>query len=311
MLDEIGFTFLCIWLVCLHIVLDKGNDADWFGSTWICWLTFISCVAGVCFFVSQFKLKNPLTDLTIMRDKNFFFGTVIQMVLMGVMMASSTILPTMLQSMMGYTPFLSGISMVPRGAGCLIATVFSAIFITKIGEKRMVFIGLIILGIGGLAFGEINLQISLMNIGFPNLLFGIGMIMAMVPLIELSCRTLRNDQLTNASGVQNLLKNVGAAIGTSLVTTCISRFGQVHQNMMVGKLTDLNPAYTERLQHYASAFMANTDVASAFYTAKGLLYNQLLQQSTLWAYIDSFRLFAIASFLIAPLVLLMNRHKTT
>lgn len=310
-LDAIGFTFLSIWLVCLQIVLDKGNDADWFGSTWICWLTFISCVAGVCFFVSQFKLKNPLTDLTIMRDKNFFFGTVIQMVLMGVMMASSTILPTMLQSMMGYTPFLSGISMVPRGAGCLIATVFSAIFITKIGEKRMVFIGLIILGLGGLAFGEINLQISLMNIGFPNLLFGIGMIMAMVPLIELSCRTLRNDQLTNASGVQNLLKNVGAAIGTSLVTTCISRFGQFHQNMMVGKLTDLNPAYTERLQHYASAFMANTDVASAFYTAKGLLYNQLLQQSTLWAYIDSFRLFAIASFLIAPLVLLMNRHKTT
>ena len=84
----------------------------------------------------------------------------------------------------------------------------------------MVFWGLIILGIGGLAFGDINLQIALKNIGFPNFLFGVGMIMAMVPLIELSCRTLRNDQLTNASGVQNLLKNVGAAIGTSLVTTC-------------------------------------------------------------------------------------------
>lgn len=305
--DAVGFSLLSIWLVCLQIVLDKGNDADWFGSTWICWMTAVSCVAGVLFFISQLRGKNPLVDLSIMKDKNFFVGTSIQIILMGVMMASSAILPSMLQSMMGYTSFLSGISMVPRGAGCLVATIFSALFITKLGERKMVFAGLIILGIGGLAFGEINLQISLMNIAVPNFLFGLGMIMAMVPLIELSCRTLRNDQLTNASGLQNLLKNVGAAVGTSLVTTCISRFSQVHQNMMVGHLSELNSAYITRLQHYAGAFMGTTDLSSAIYAAKGLLYNQLLQQSTLWAYIDTFRLFGIACIVIAPLVLLMKR----
>ena len=306
-LDSIGFAFLAVWLVCLQIVLDKGNDADWFGSTWICWMTAVSCIAGILFLISQLTRKNTLVDLSIMKDRNFFFGTVIQIVLMGVMMASSAILPSMLQSMMGYTPFLSGISMVPRGAGCLAATVFSAIFITKIGERKMVSSGLIILGLGGLAFGEINLQISLGNIGFPNFLFGLGMVMAMVPLVELSCRTLRNEQLTNASGVQNLLKNVGAAVGTSLVTTCISRFGQMHQNMMVGKLTELNPAFIERLQAYTGAFLSNTDMASAVYAAKGLLYNQLLQQSVLWAYIDTFRIFAIACFFVAPMVFLMKR----
>ncbi len=310
-LDSIGFAFLAVWLVCLQIVLDKGNDADWFGSTWICWMTAVSCIAGILFLISQLTRKNTLVDLSIMKDRNFFFGTVIQIVLMGVMMASSAILPSMLQSMMGYTPFLSGISMVPRGAGCLAATVFSAIFITKIGERKMVSSGLIILGLGGLAFGEINLQISLGNIGFPNFLFGLGMVMAMVPLVELSCRTLRNEQLTNASGVQNLLKNVGAAVGTSLVTTCISRFGQMHQNMMVGKLTELNPAFIERLQAYTGAFLSNTDMASAVYAAKGLLYNQLLQQSVLWAYIDTFRIFAIACFFVAPMVLLMKRKNLT
>ena len=310
-LDSIGFAFLAVWLVCLQIVLDKGNDADWFGSTWICWMTAVSCIAGILFLISQLTRKNTLVDLSIMKDRNFFFGTVIQIVLMGVMMASSAILPSMLQSMMGYTPFLSGISMVPRGAGCLAATVFSAIFITKIGERKMVSSGLIILGLGGMAFGEINLQISLGNIGFPNFLFGLGMVMAMVPLVELSCRTLRNEQLTNASGVQNLLKNVGAAVGTSLVTTCISRFGQMHQNMMVGKLTELNPAFIERLQAYTGAFLSNTDMASAVYAAKGLLYNQLLQQSVLWAYIDTFRIFAIACFFVAPMVLLMKRKNLT
>ena len=307
--DSIGFAFMAIWLVCLQIVLDKGNDADWFGAAWICWMTGISCVAGIIFLITQMKGKEPLVDLSIMKDKNFLFGTLIQVVLMGVMMASSAILPSMLQSMMGYTSFLSGLSMVPRGAGCLLATILSAIFITKIGERKMVFMGLIILGIGGLAFGEINLQISLMNIGFPNFLFGLGMVMAMVPLVELSCRTLRNDQLTNASAVQNLLKNVGAAIGTSLVTTCISRFGQVHQYMMVGKLSDLNPNYVARLDAFIGSFIGSTDFSSAVYSAKGLLYNQLVQQATLWAYIDTFRIFAIACFFITPLLVFIKNKR--
>ncbi len=309
--DAIGFAFMAIWLVCLQIVLDKGNDADWFGAVWICWMTAISCVAGIIFLITQMRGKEPLVDLSIMKDKNFLFGTLIQMVLMGVMMASSAILPSMLQSMMGYTSFLSGLSMVPRGAGCLLATVLTAVFVTKLGARKMVFFGLVTLGIGGLAFGEINLQISLANIGFPNFLFGLGMVMAMIPLVELSCRTLRNDQMTNASAVQNLLKNVGAAVGTSLVTTCISRFAQVHQNMMVGKLTDLNPNYVERLQAYIGAFIGNADLSSAIYSAKGLLYNQLLQQSTLWAYIDTFRIFAIACFFITPLLLFIKNKKVS
>ena len=81
--------------------------------------------------------------------------------------------------------------------------------------------------------------------------------------------------------------------------------------MMVGHLNELNPTFVERLQTYTANFLGNTDLATATYSAKTLLYNQLLQQSTLWAYIDTFRLFAIASFLIAQLVLLMKRKNLT
>lgn len=310
-MDYIGFTFLSIWLVCLQIVLDKGNDADWFGSVWICWLTFISCLSGLLFVISQFKLKNPLTDLRVLKDRNFFFGTIIQTVLVASMMASSAMLPSMLQRMMGYTSFLSGVSMVPRGGGCLLATFITAALLGKFGEKRYVFTGLIILGLGGLSFGMINLQISLANIGFPNFLFGLGMVMAMVPLIDMSCRTLRNEQLTNASGIQNLIKNVGAAIGTSLVTTCVSRFAQTHQYMMVGKLSELNPAFIERAQNLTGAMLSNNmDIGTATHAAYGLLYNELLRQSALWAYIDTFRIFAIAAFMIIPLLLFLKTKKT-
>lgn len=309
-IDYIGFIFLSVWLICLQIVLDKGNDADWFGSTWVCWMSFISCLSGVLFVVSQLKQKKPLTDLRVLKDKNFFFGTAIQTILVATMMGSSVMLPSMLQQMMGYTSFLSGISMVPRGAGCLVSTLITATLLGKFGEKRYVFVGAIILGIGGLAFGDINMQISLKNIAIPNFLFGLGMVMAMVPLIDMSCRTLRNDQMTNASGIQNLIKNVGAAVGTSLVTTCVSRFAQVHQYMMVGKLSDLNTAFIYRANEMTNAMMANNmNFETATHAAHGLLYNQLVQQSYLWAYVDTFRLFAIAAFAIPPLLLFLNSKK--
>ena len=307
-LDHWGFTFLVFWIVTLQIVLDKGNDADWFGSTWICWMSAISVFSCVAFFVSQVRNKqNALVDLSIMRDKNFFFGTVIQIVLMAVLLASAAILPSMLQRLMGYTSFLSGLSMMPRGAGCLTGIIITAILANKVSERVMVMIGLFVIGCGGLLFGQLNLQIALVDIALPNYLFGAGLTFAMVPIINLSMITLKNSQLTNASGVQNMLKNIGGAIGTSLVTTLISRFSQKHQMMMVGYLRDTNQAFVDRVSAYAHFFQPITvDPATAHGMAQGLMYKQLQLQSTLWAYIDTFRIFAAASFVIIPLLLLMK-----
>lgn len=309
-MDYIGFFFLTIWLVAFQVFLDKGNDADWFGATWICWTFGISMTAFLLFIISQVvNKKNALVDLEILKDKNYLFGTIIQVFLMGAMMGSAAMLPSMLQQMMGYTSFLSGLSMVPRGAGCLVATIINATITPIVGEKPIVVVGLLILGAGSLAFGEINLQIALANIALPNFLFGMGMVMALVPLINLSCCTLRNEQLTNASGVQNLFKNIGAAIGTSIVTTCVSRFSQIHQYMLVGKLRDTNSVFVERIQAMTGSFSGLTDHATATYMAMTQTYQQLVQQSHLWAYIDTFRWFAVASFAILPLMLLVRSPK--
>ena len=102
-------------------------------------------------------------------------------------------------------------------------------------------------------------------------------------MINLSCCTLKQSQLTNASGVQNLLKNIGAAIGTSIVTTCVSRFSQVHQNMLVDKLNETNSIFVERIQTMTGAFSGLTDQATAAFMAKTQIYGQLVQQSHLWA----------------------------
>ncbi len=310
-IDGMGFLTLVIWIASLQVVLDKGNNADWFNAAWICWLFTISCISGILFFISQIVRKDTLIDLSVFKDMNFCAGTIIQVVIQGVMYASIAILPQFLQSMMGYTAFLSGYSMMPRGVGSLLSMIIVANISNKVSNRLLVMIGLSIIGGAGLVLGFLNLQIASVNIMIPNFLMGMGMGLTMIPIINLSVDTLRNEQMTNASGIQNLLKTIGGAIGTSLVATMISRFSQMHQYMMVGKLSDLNPAYVERLQSTAAGLSQYVHPSVASHMAQYSLYGELIQQSTLWAFIDSFRIFGLLCLVIIPLLLFIRSNRKT
>lgn len=308
--DYWGLFFLSGWLILLQIVLDKGNDNDWFGCTWICWMTFFSCLFGILFFISQFKRQNTLVNLRVLKDRNFLFGTVAQVVMMAVFLASAALLPSMLIALMGYTSFLSGLSMGSRGVGSIIAIFIYGATAKFLGDKLYAMIGIGLIAIGGIFFGMINLQINLQTIAFPNALFGAGMALGMTTLMTLSFSSLKNEEMTNASGLQNLLKNIGGAIGTSLSTTLISRSAQKHQFMMVDNLSELNTVFTERIAAMSNFFSHFTaDGGKMIMMAKGTLYSQLNLQSHLWAYIDTFRVFAVACLIVIPLILFIKVPK--
>ena len=132
----------------------------------------------------------------------------------------------------------------------------------------------------------------------------------MVPIINLSMETLSNEQMTNASGLQNLFKNIGGAIGTSLVATFLTRFAQMHQYMMVGRLSDLNPVFVQKVQATAGALSQYTSPEVALHMAQYAQYGTLVKQSTLWAFMDSFRIFGLACFLLMPLLFLFKKSKS-
>lgn len=308
-IDGIGFFMLIGWLTCMQIVLDKGNDADWFGSTWVCWMTFFAVLFACWFFYVQATKKNSLIDLRVFKDRNFFFGTLMQIVMQGVLLASLAILPQFLQGLMGYDAYLSGLAMMPRGVGALSTVIFIGTIGSKINNKLLVTIGMCLLSLAGFLLCELNLQISTMSIAIPNFIMGIGMSMCMIPIITLSTMTLKNEQMTNASGVQNLLKNLGGAVGTSIVTTLISRKAQAHQSFLVDNLTMLNDNFIERLQAYTGTFQSMTDSITANHMAHTLLYNQMLQQANMGAFRDTFEACAIACLAIIPLILFIKGIK--
>ena len=307
--DFIGFFLLTAFLASLQIVLDKGNNADWFNAPWICWLSAVALITGVLFFVSQFKNKEALTDLSVFKDKNYFIGTAVQIVMQGVLLASLAILPQFLQSLMGYDAYRSGLSMMPRGIGALCAMALCATMSNKIDNRLLVVIGLTLMGLAGWQLGTLNLQIAPINIAIPNVLYGLGLGLAMIPIITLSMATIKNEQMTNASGLQNLLKNIGGALGTSIVATLLSRGGQKHQFMLIEHLNDYTQPYVDRVQAMSGAFMSTVDPHTANYLGQTMIYKQLMQQANLMAFIDAFRVFAIACIVIIPLIFLIKGIK--
>ena len=115
--------------------------------------------------------------------------------------------------------------------------------------------------------------------------------------------------MTNASGIQNLLKNIGGAIGTSLVATMLTRFAQMHQYMMVGNLSELNQAFVDRVSSITAMLSQYTHVSVANHMAQYLQYGTLIKQSTLWAFMDAFRIFGLLCFMLIPLLFLFRKPK--
>ena len=207
---------------------------------------------------------------------------------------------------MGYDAFLSGLAMMPRGVGAMLTIFFIGSVGSKINEKILVVIGLVLLSTSGFMLCNLNLNIATVNIAIPNFIMGIGMAMCMIPIITLSTMTLTQAQMTNASGVQNLLKNLGGAIGTSIVTTLISRKAQAHQSFLVDNMTMLNDNFAQRFQAYFAQFQTTLDSASANHMANTILYKQMLQQANMGAFKDTFEFCAMACVVIIPLIFLIK-----
>ena len=304
--DGKGFFFLTLWIVSLQVILDKGNNADWFNAAWICRLTAVMVISAILFFWSQITNKKSLIDLSVFKDANYTVGTIIQIIIQAVLLASLALLPQFLQALLGYTAFLSGLSIMPRGIGACSSMFLCGMLTSKIDNRILAAFGLALLGTATFMFGNLNLQISSLNIIIPNFIFGFGMSFAMIPLVSLSVITLKNSQMTNASGVQNLLKNIGGAIGTSIAGTMISRYSQIHQANMVDFLTPLNDVFNAKMSAMQGAFSQMTSSNVANYMAQYSLYGEMVEQATLWGFMETFRMFAIMTFIILPLVFLIR-----
>ncbi|MFY9790697.1 MAG: DHA2 family efflux MFS transporter permease subunit [Candidatus Sulfotelmatobacter sp.] len=306
--DGIGLGLLAVWLGALQIILDKGQEDDWFGATWIRWAAGILIISLIAFLIREFRHDKPLVDLRVFRHRNFAIGCLLIGLFGAGIYGLVTLLPLFYQELMGYTALAAGWAVSPRGIGAIIAMPIIGYLTAKMDNRWLIAFGFAMFGAASLWFGEVNLAIGQWTFLWAILISGFGSGCVFVPLSTTTMAFLKNEEIGNASGLYNLLRNIGGSIGISIVNTIVSRHEQVHRNELAGSL-DPGRVTVYGSLHGIQAFLSSRGASStdALRQAYGLLNFDLNQQARLWSYVDDFRYMALACFGCVPIVFALKK----
>jgi DHA2 family multidrug resistance protein len=306
-IDFAGFALLAVWLGTLQVILDRGQQEDWFASEWIRWFMVISALCFLGFVVREFRTRHPIVDLRVLKNRNFAAGVLMIMTLGAVLYGTTAALPIFLQTLMGYPALQSGLALSPRGLGAFVTTFIVGRLVGRVRNRVLVVIGFSLLAASSFWLGQIDLQIGLWNVIWPSVLNGVAISFIFTPLTTAAVGHLRQDQMGNATGVYNLMRNLGGSFGIALVSTLIVRRAQAHQALMMGHLTPFDPVYVQSLAAITRALTPQSGPVLAHAQAQGLLYGTALNQAALWAFVENFRLFGVFCLACLPLVFLFKR----
>lgn len=305
-IDAMGLGFLAVWLATLQVILDKGQEKDWFATNWIMWFAIISAAAFLAMLVRELLTDEPIVDLRVFLDRNFGIATAMTLIVMGAMYSALTNVPMFLQTLMGYTAEAAGQAQAPRGVGSMIAMVLAGTLMAYLDGRILTSVGLILLGWSTFMFGHLTLEVSMASIVWPNVIQGLGMGLVMVPLMTMATRKLPQEKMGNASALYNLMRNLGGSIGISLTTTLLARRTQLHQADLVSHLTPYDPIFQQHFAMITSMLRRYSAGPQAQMQAYGLLNGLLLQQSNLKAYADVFCWTALVVAVCLPGVWLLR-----
>jgi DHA2 family multidrug resistance protein len=308
-IDYTGFGLMALGLAALQIVLDKGQESDWFSSDFITWATVLAIVSLVIFVIWELRAKEPIVNLRVLANRNFAVGTALIAAMGVVLYGTIALVPLFLQTLLDYPALQSGLAVSPRGIGAVISMMIVGRLVGKIDGRYLIMFGFLVLGVATYLLGDLDLQISVSNIVWPQIISGLALGFVFVPLTVMATGTLTTEQIGSATGIFSLMRNLGGSFGIAGVTTMLARGAQVHQAAIVSHLTPYDPAFQQRFRELASTFSSGANPVTASRQAYGAIYGTLVEQSTLLAYLDAFRVMAFLCLLCIPAVLLFKRVK--
>ena len=307
-IDYVGIGLLTVGLGFLQVVLDKGQEDDWFGSNLIAWSVAISAAAllGVTWW--ELRVKNPIVDLRLFREPNFAIANVLMFGLGFALFGSTVLVPQFLQALMGYTATESGKVLSPSGIVVILILPITGMLINKVGPRSLITVGLVIAGLSLWLTSHIDLQVDYWTITVYRMLQGIGIAFLFVPISTVAFSRLPPEKSNAASSLFNLARNLGASFGIATVTTLVVRQSQVHTNLLVAHAAAGSTPYnqlvgglTQRLvQGGSSAYEAGRQ-------AIAIVARTIAQQAGALAYLDAFRFVSIACFAMLPLAWLIKK----
>lgn len=304
--DFVGMTALILWLVSMQIVLDKGQQYNWFDCGWICWLSGFSLVVLTFLIVWEIENKNSFIKIRLFKDKNFLIGTIISTAVSMVVFTTMYLAPQFIQNVLGYTALLSGLTMAPRVISCIIMLAVIPSLMKIYDSRLLIAIGFFFLGLATFVYTKVNLAVSFLFVSIPNILLGVGVILTFIPISALALGTLPKEQLANGASLHNFCKTIGVAVVVSMSSTLVARHSQIHQGYLVDNLSNFNLVFQQKMAGWIHTFVSGASNSFAIHKANAYAYKQMITQSTLFAYVDTFAIVALLAFILIPLPFLMK-----
>jgi DHA2 family multidrug resistance protein len=310
-IDFVGLALITIGLGSLEVVLDKGQEDDWFQSQFIVGFSVVAAVALTAFVLWELRVKHPIVDLRLLKSRNFAAANIMMLSLGGALYGTTVLLPLYMQSVMHYSAMQAGMALSPGGVLIICLLPIVGTLVSRVDARYMIAFGFCLLS-ASLFYMTTHLYegVDFKTAVSLRLYQSVGMAFLWVPINTLVFSGVPPQKNNQASGMVNLSRNMGGDIGIAFVTTFIARRSQFHQNNLSSYTNPYNPTFLQRLNGIAVG-MQRTGTSSADATKRALasVYNQTVQAATTLAYLDVLKVLAVVTACMVPLLFLTQKVK--
>jgi MFS transporter, DHA2 family, multidrug resistance protein len=311
-IDYIGIGLIALTFAAFQITLDRGEDADWFGSAFIRVFAALAAVSAAAACGWLLYTRNPVVDLRVLKDRNFALGCVAIAFFAMVLYGSAVLIPQLAQQHLGYTALLAGLVLSPGALAVIFLIPLVGLMMQRMQTRYLITAGFLVLGCALLYSRNIAPDIDFFHLMMLRIAQAAGIGFLFVPTSVLTYYTIPERLQADATALFTMFRNVAGSIGISVSTAAITARTQVHTAYLSANLSQADPSFRETLAHVSAAIKnLGTVAGSATQAAMGQLERTLIAQAGLLAYMDVFLYCAILAFLFVPFTFLFSPVKAT
>jgi DHA2 family multidrug resistance protein len=296
--DTFGFVTLSIAIGALQMLLDRGEQNDWFASTET-WVELVLAILAFAYFIGH-TLTRPagqtFVDFRLLKNANYVTGLLLIFIVGMVLFATRALMPTMLQGLMGYPAKLAGLVTAPSGLGTMAAMMIVGRLTGKVDFRLLLGVGFAITAFSLWQMTHYTLVLSQSNIVWPGLVQGVGLGLVFVPLSAATFATLSPQMRAEGTALYSLVRNIGSSIGIALVQALLVRNTQIAHASLVAQVNPANPAVRDPAGLYDMATQAGP----------ALINNDITRQASMIAYVDDYWLMMLLTLAVIPMLLLIR-----
>jgi DHA2 family multidrug resistance protein len=306
-LDFMGLFCMMVGLGSFQIMLEKGEQKDWFASNFITALAVISCVGLLLFIWRELTTDSPAVNLRILKDINFSSGTFLGGILGMALMGSLFLLPLFLQQLLGYPAFNSGLALVPRSIAMAFAMPLGGRLYNRFGPRLLIGVGLFVNAVSFYQFSRLSVDVGYWDIFIPQFIQGIGFGLIFVSLSTAALSTIEKSLMTAATGLYNVVRQVFGSVGIALAATLLTQGENWNRAVLVKNVTIFRDSASHSLRVIWSYLISQgVDPAVAKSMALKMIEGMVMRQSSMLSYNHVFFLIAVIFLFSIPLIILIK-----